>query len=92
MPIDNSRGIFADKKSLVLAKKYSLELYDKRAYILNDPSKQVSYRDVRFIITSLWIDHFMYGSAQPLITSTTIYNRYREEYLNHIRLLDFELR
>lgn len=79
MPIDNRRGIFQDKKALVLAKKYSLDLYDKRSYISS--GKNVTYNDVRFIVKNLWIDHFMYGVPQPIEVDYYIYTQY---YLNHL--------
>jgi len=80
MPIDNHRGIFADKKAFVLANKYNLELNDKRAYITN--SKYVTYNDVKFIIKNLWIDHFMYGVKQPLEVEPYIYTRYYLEFIS----------
>ena len=80
MPIDNRRGIFQNKRALLLAKKYSLDLYDKEAYICY--GKYVTYDDVKFIIKNLWIDHFMYGIAQPLEVDHNTYNKYYMDYLN----------
>lgn len=80
MPIDNHRGIFADKKAFVLASKYNLELNDKRAYITN--SKYVTYNDVKFIIKNLWMDHFMYDVKQPLEVEPYIYTRYYIEFIS----------
>lgn len=80
MPIDNHRGIFQDKKALVLAKKYSLELHDKRAYISS--GKNVTYNDVKFIVGNLWLDHFMYGVSQPIEVDYYTYTQYYLDYLN----------
>ena len=80
MPIDNHRGIFADKKAFVLAKKYNLELNDKRGYITE--SKYVTYSDVKFIVKNLWIDHFMYNVKQPCEVEPYIYTRYYLEFMD----------
>ena len=80
MPIDNRRGIFKDKRALMLATKYNLDLYNKRAYITD--SKYVTYSDVKFIIKNLWIDHFMYGVKQPCEVEQHIYNRYYLEFIS----------
>lgn len=80
MPVDNRRGIFQDKKALVLAKKYSLELYDKRAYISS--GENVTYNDVKFIVENLWLDHFMYGVSQPIQVGYYTYTKYYLDYLN----------
>lgn len=80
MPIDNRRGIFQDKKALMLAKKYSLELYDKRAYISS--GKNVTYNDVKFIVGNLWFDHFMYGVSQPIQVDYYTYTQHYLDYLN----------
>lgn len=74
MPIDNRRGIFNDKKALMLAKKYRLELHDKRAYVSNN--KNVTYNDVKFIVNNLWIDHFLYGIELPIDVEPYIYTKY----------------
>ena len=80
MPIDNPRGIFENKKALLLAKKYSLSLYDKQAYISS--GKNITYNDVRFIVKNLWFDHFIYGIKEPLNVDSYTYTRYYLEYLD----------
>ena len=79
MPIDDRRGIFADKKAMALAKKYGLDLTDKRCYISDN--KYISHNDVKFIVGNLWIDHFMYGVRPPIEVDVVTYNRY---YLNFV--------
>lgn len=79
MPIDNRRGIFANKKAMNLAKKYGLDLTDKRCYISDN--KYISHSDVKFIVGNLWIDHFLYGVSQPIEVDDDTYNRY---YLNFV--------
>ena len=81
MPIDNRRGIFEDKKALLLAKKYSLDLYDKRAYV--SYNKNITYSDVKFIVKNLWTDHFMYGIKKPLNVDYYTYTQYYLEYLQN---------
>jgi len=80
MPIDNRRGIFHDKKALTLAKKYSLDIYNKQAYISS--GKNITYNDVRFIIGNLWLDHFMYGSSKPIEVDDYTYAKYLLDYKN----------
>lgn len=80
MPIDNRRGIFQDKKALLLAQRYSLELRDKNAYISSN--KNITYNDVRFIVKNLWFDHFMYGVKQPIEVDYYTYTQYYLEYLS----------
>lgn len=80
MPVDNHRGIFSDKKALILAKKYSLDLYDKRAYVSS--SRYITYNDVKFIVGNLWLDHFMYGVSQPIEVDHYTYTQYYLDYLN----------
>lgn len=82
MPIDNRRGIFQDKKALVLAQKYSLDLHDKRAYI--SFGKNVTYNDVKFIVKNLWLDHFMYGVSEPIEVDYYTYTQYYFDYLNSL--------
>lgn len=79
MPIDNHRGIFADKKAMTLAKKYQLDLTDKRCYISNH--KYVTYSDVKFITNNLWIDHFLYGVRPPIEVDIYTYNRYYSRFV-----------
>jgi len=80
MPIDNRRGIFQDKKAFMLAKKYALELNDRRAYISSN--KNITYTDVKFIVGNLWLDHFMYGVSQPIEVDYFTYIKYYLDYLN----------
>lgn len=80
MPVDNRRGIFEDKKALLLAKKYSLELHNKNAYVSSN--KNITYNDVRFIVKNLWFDHFMYGVKKPLNVDPYIYTQYYLDYLS----------
>jgi hypothetical protein len=80
MPVDNRRGIFNDKKALMLARKYSLDLKDKFAYISSGPT--ITYNDVKFIVTNLWLDHFMYGISKPLEVDDYIYNKYYLSFIN----------
>lgn len=63
MPIDNHRGIFADKKALILAKKYNLDLNDKNAYSCN--KKYVTHAEVYWIVLNMWISYFLYNTEQP---------------------------
>jgi hypothetical protein len=62
-----SFGIFKSKRAKSLAIKYSLDLYNKNAYIHND--YLVSYYDVKFIVDNLWIDYFFHGSDIPIDVS-----------------------
>jgi hypothetical protein len=82
MPIDNHRGIFADKKAMTLAKKYNLDLIDKRCYVTEH--KYVTYNDVKFITNNLWLDHFMYGGNKPLDVDNYTYTKYYHQYLGII--------
>ena len=79
MPIDNPRGIFANKKAMTLAKKYNLELTDKRCYICNH--KYVTYNDVKFITNNLWIDHFLYGVRPPIEVNIDTYRKYYSNFV-----------
>lgn len=60
----NNFGIFKSKNAKLLAIKYSLDLYDKNAYISNN--KFINYSDVKFIVDNLWIDHFIYDTNKPI--------------------------
>lgn len=64
---NHSFGIFKSKRAKSLAIKYSLDLYNKNAYIHND--YLVSYYDVKFIVDNLWIDYFFHGSDKPIDVS-----------------------
>lgn len=64
MPIDNRRGIFKDKRALLLATKYNLDLTNKNSYM--HTGEYITYRDVNFIVNNLWIDHIMYGVSPPI--------------------------
>lgn len=67
----NPCGIFKTKRAKLLATKYSLDLYNKNAYI--HYGHLVLYSDVKFIVDSLWIDHFNNGTKKPIDVS---YNEY----------------
>lgn len=82
MPVDNRRGIFENKRALLLAKKYSLDLNDKQAYV--SFNKNITYNDVKFIVKNLWLDHFMYGVQQPLNVDCDTYTQYYYQYLNNL--------
>lgn len=77
MPIDNHRGIFADKKALNLAKKYDLDLKDKNAYSCKN--KYVTHRDVYWIVINLWITHFLYNIAPPIEVTEEQYLRFKKK-------------
>lgn len=77
MPIDNHRGIFADKKALVLAKKYNLNLQDKNAYACN--KKYVTHNDVYWIVINLWISHFLYNTEQPVKVTSVQYLSFKKK-------------
>ena len=81
MPVDNRRGIFQDKRALILAKKYSLDLYNKQSYISS--GKNITYNDVKFIVGNLWLDHFMYGMEKPLNVDDYTYKKYYNDYLKY---------
>jgi len=68
----NAHGIFKSKRAKLLAIKYGLELYDKNAYI--NLGNTISYSDVKFIVDNLWMDHFMYGTDEPIEVSFQEYN------------------
>lgn len=71
----NPFGIFKSKRAKCLATKYSLELYNKSAYIHN--KDLILYTDVKFIIDNLWLDHFMYNSPKPIyLTQYDYYTMY----------------
>lgn len=63
----NACGIFKSKRAKFLAIKYSLDLYNKNAYIHS--GNLVSYYDVKFIVDNLWIDYFIHDSDKPIDVS-----------------------
>ena len=68
----NSFGIFKSKRAKLLAVKYGLDLYDKNAYIHH--GNIILYSDVKFIVDNMWMDHFMYGTDEPIDVSFEEYN------------------
>lgn len=68
----NHFGIFKTKRAKLLAIKYSLELYDKNAYLQSYDF--VSFSDVKFIVDNLWLDHFLYHLNKPIDVSYDDYN------------------
>ena len=68
----NVYGIFKTKQAKQLAERYSLDLYDKNAYIHS--GNLILYNDVKFIVDNFWIDHFIYGTPKPIEISSTEYN------------------
>lgn len=80
MPVSNKRGIFKDKKALLLAIKYNLDINNKNSYIHS--GVHITYKDVHFIVDNLWLDHFMYGVQTPIdvdfLTYIKFYNRLME--------------
>ena len=68
----NPYGIFKTKRAKLLAIKYSLDLYDKNAYIHS--THLILLSDVQFIVDNLWIDHFMYNDPKPIDLSFSEYN------------------
>jgi hypothetical protein len=82
MPIDNPRLIFKDKRAYNLALKYNLPLYDRRCYMSNH--KYIRLSDVKFIVTELWRNHFLYNSEAPILLDNYTYIRYRREILEDV--------
>ena len=68
----NTYGIFKTKRAKLLAIKYSLDLYNKNAYIHS--GNLILYSDVKFIVDNFWMDHFMYGTYKPFEVSLDEYN------------------
>ena len=69
---NSSYGIFKSKRAKLIAIRYSLDLYDKNAYIHSQ--NLISYSDVKFIVDNLWMDHFIYGTDKPIDISSDEYN------------------
>ena len=69
----NSFSIFKSKKAFILAKKYNLSLTDKNSYI--HFNNLIEFSDVKFIVDNLWLDHFMYGTPQPIDVSIQEYDQ-----------------
>tara|TARA_Y100000590_G_C15680014_1_gene999462 strand:+ start:763 stop:1047 length:285 start_codon:yes stop_codon:yes gene_type:complete len=63
----NSFGIFKSKHAKLLAIRYSLDLDDKNAYIHS--GNLILFSDVKLIVDNRWIDHFMYGTDEPIHVS-----------------------
>jgi hypothetical protein len=68
----NGFGIFKTKRAKLLATRYSLELYDKNAYIHS--GNLILYYDVKFIVDNFWLDHFMFDTDKPICVSLREYN------------------
>ena len=80
MPIDNPRGIFADKKAMLLAKNYNLEMNNPLGYVSNN--KYITYNDVKFIVDNMWMDHFLYGVKAPSDVDKYIYSQYYLKFVD----------
>ena len=84
----NSYGIFYTKRAFILAKKYSLNLHDKNAYITH--LSLVKFNDVKFIVDNLWLDHFMYGTNKPIdLPYNEYWNLFYSLQLNYPQLLNY---
>ena len=76
----NYYGIFKTKKAKLLAIKYNLNMIQKHAYIHS--GSHITTSDVQFIVSNLWLDHFMYNSPIPL--SNISIDEYNHIYSNLI--------
>lgn len=73
MSARNKYGIFNSKNARELAISYNLDLNDKRSYAVNQ-NRYVKLYDVRYIVDNLWLDHFIYNTADPIQVSNYEYN------------------